>query len=454
MRRLPFLASLIGATPLLFLAATARGQQPAAPAGPKDQTSPKTDATGKTGKPETVEKRVQALEEELERLRLQLPEEGEEEERAPAAPAGPTVSANALNPTVTVVGNGLYRADDQVVATEEGDAIDNRFNLREAELDLRAAVDPFADGVFILSLESEVPGEFEASIEEGYAVIKRLPVPVLDDPPLGLLLKVGRFRPEIGRINVLHLHDLPQMTRPLVTDEFLGEEGYVANGASARIFLPTPFDEESALELTGQILTGGGALVADGPGDSPAAVGNLRWFRSFAGAHNLDLSFILHFGRTDPAGRKNALTYSADLLYKWKPLRRGEFQSFVLGGQAFHSRRDFASELDTDGDGEPDAVVEGDAAPLGYFAFTQYQATRNTYLGVRWDDTATITDDSLRRRNLGGYATWYTSEFLRFRLGYEHRWSDLTDEDGRDSLLAEVNVVIGAHPPEPFWVNK
>ena len=401
-----------------------------------------------------VEERVKELEAEVERLKLQMPEEDEEVTTEAAAPPPAQVSPNALNPTVTVVGNGLYRYDDQAVVLEEGEAVDNRFNLREVELDFRAAVDPFADGVFILAAESEVPGEYEVGVEEGYAVIKRLPVAVLDDPPLGLQLKVGRFRPAVGRINLLHLHDLPQMTRPLTTEEWFGEEGYVGNGASARVFLPTPFDEGSAVELTGQILTGGGAAVADGAGDSPAEVANLRWFRTFGEAHNVDLSVLFHHGRTDAAATRDAFTWSADFLYKWKPLRRGEYRSFVFGGQGFLGERDFAEEIDTDGDGEPDAFMEGSASPSGYFAFAQLQTTRTTYLGGRWDDTSTIDDDQARRRAVGGYAAWYASEFLRLRLGYEHRMSDLAGEDGRNSLFAELNVVIGAHPPEPFWVNK
>ena len=440
--------SIAIASSSLFIPVAARAQKPApAPATPTPSRKPAS--------PADLAKRVEALEAEVSRLRLQQPEEGEEgeDETAPApAPQAAAVSANALNPTVTAVGNAMYRHDDKQVLAG-GTAIDNRFNLREAELDFRAAVDPFADGVVIVSLESEVPGEFETGVEEGYVVIKRLPIPVLDDPPLALQFKVGRFRPEIGRINVLHLHDLPQMTRPLVVDELFSEEGYVANGVSARVLLPS-FDPESALELTTQVLTGGGAAVADGPADSPAAVANLRWFRNFGADHAVDLSAIFLWGRTDPAGDRSAFTYSADFLYKWKPLRRGEFQSFVLGGQVFATRRDFTEEIDQDGDGEPDVVEEGDASPVGYFAFAQYQASRNLYLGARWDDAATINDDSLRRQALMGYATWYTSEFLRFRVGYEHRLSDLEAEDGRDSVFAELNFVFGAHPPEPFWVNK
>lgn len=401
-------------------------------------------------RPQDLAARVEQLEAEVERLRLQQPDE--EELEADTAPSPAAVSANTFNPTVTIIGNGLYRYDDREVLADDA-AIDNTFNLREVELDFRAAIDPFADGVVILALESEVPGEFEAAIEEGHVTIKRLPVPVLDEPPLGLQFQVGRFRPEVGRINLLHLHDLPQMTRPLVVEEFFGEEGYVGNGVSARMLLPS-FDDESAFLLTAQALTGGGAAIAEGPAQSVAAVGNLRWFRSFGGSHSVDLAAIFHLGRTDPDGERNAFTYSADFLYKWKPLRGGEFRSFVLGGQLLASQRDFVEEIDEDGDGVPESVEERDAAPVGYFGFAQLQVARTVYLGVRWDDTATVTDDSLRRRAIGAYATWYTSEFLRFRLGYEHRLSDLDDEDGRDSVFAEMNFVFGAHPPHPFWVNK
>jgi len=43
---------------------------------------------------------------------------------------------------------------------------------------------------------------------------------------------------------------------------------------------------------------------------------------------------------------------------------------------------------------------------------------------------------------------------LRFRAGYEHRWSDAAAEDGINSFVAEVNVVFGSHPTEPYWVNR
>jgi len=401
---------------------------------------------------QTLEERVKALESEIQRLKLQAPEpepSPETEAEAPVeAPQPAAVQPNIFNPTLTVSGNGLYRYDDRPVGEAPGERVDRRFNVREVELDLRAAVDPYADGVVILAVESEFPNAFQISAEEAYVQIKRLPLPVLEDPPLGLKLKVGRFRTEVGRVNRLHLHDLPQATRPLVTEEIYGEEGFVGLGASGQIFLPTPFDEDSAVELTAQVLTGGGsALTAEAPGHKPQVVANLRWFRTFAETHNVDVSAIFQWARTgaDPTTKPDAFVYSADVLYKWKPLRQGEYRSFVLGGQVFLVDRDVV---------DPETMLADHVTPVGWFAFAQPQLTRNLYLGVRYDDAQSIVDDTLERRAISGWLSWYTSEFLRFRLGYEHRLSDLAEEDGRDSFFAEMTFVLGAHPTEPFWVNR
>jgi hypothetical protein len=50
--------------------------------------------------------------------------------------------------------------------------------------------------------------------------------------------------------------------------------------------------------------------------------------------------------------------------------------------------------------------------------------------------------------------SYYFSEFLRARLNYEHRWSDIASENSRNSLLMELTWIFGSHPPEPFWVNR
>jgi len=119
--------------------------------------------------------RIEALEKQLQDVQAQLirlPEPNATPEAAPQVP----VSPGALNPAISVVGNFLGRADNQKVFLPDGvTRIDNQFNLREAEVDMRVPVDPYADGVLITSFESDKPGEIEATIEEGYVNIRKLP---------------------------------------------------------------------------------------------------------------------------------------------------------------------------------------------------------------------------------------------------------------------------------------
>src|SRR3990172_7588432 len=129
------------------------------------------------------EQRIKALEDQLQQLQAQA-----EVPVAPPPPPPVQTIPGALNPAISVIGNFVGRADNQEIVNEDGDPIQDRLNLRETEIDLRAAVDPFADAVLIASMESETPGEYEVSVEEGFVTIKKLPFQ--EQPPLGLKLKV------------------------------------------------------------------------------------------------------------------------------------------------------------------------------------------------------------------------------------------------------------------------
>src|SRR5438128_5063968 len=91
------------------------------------------------------EKRIQALETQLEEIQtkmFQLTPESEVTAGQPAAAAATTqTSFGALNPAISVIGNFVARADNQDVFAPDGDRIDNRMNLREAEIDMRVPID-------------------------------------------------------------------------------------------------------------------------------------------------------------------------------------------------------------------------------------------------------------------------------------------------------------------------
>ena len=364
--------------------------------------------------------RVESLELELERLR-----------REAATP--PPQQANRFNPQITVFGNLLARSDDQPVHVADDPAeprIDDSINLREVELDFRAAIDPFADGVLILSAESEVPGEYEATVEEGYATLKSLPG--LESAPLGLKLEVGRFRASFGRFNRIHLHDLPQVDYPRSLQVALGEEGYIQNGLSGTFFLPSPSDS-TTLEATLELLGGGDVPMAeDLDAGDVAGLARLAWFQELGASHSLDT------GTSYWAAEDQRSLLGVDLNYKWRPHTAGNARSFLLGGELFAS------------DGGDSGLDDA----LGWFGWSQVQLSRSLYLGVRYDESEELEDASLHTQVLSAFATWYTSEFLRLRLGGSGYESDLAEVDGRTSVFLELNFVFGSHPVEPYWVNR
>jgi hypothetical protein len=412
--------------------------------------APAAGAPAKPAPPATLEARVKALELELEDAKDQSADLKSElaDLKARLAAQKPPASLNALNPQITAFLNGAMRVDDKQVLTPSGVAIDDRPFLRTAEFDFRAAVDPYADAVAILSLEDEAGNGFGADVEEGYVVIKRLPV--LESAPMGLKLKLGRFRAPIGSGNRIHMHDLPWTTRPLPIAKLLGtengeffESGFNPVGAEAEVILPS-IVEGSVQEFTADVVDGGGIAIAGGDHDHPGFIGHYNLFFTVHDTHDVNLGASGYY----QGGNHRAGLWGVDALYKWKPLAGGEFHSVVIGGEVFGADRRFAAPS---GAGPP---LEQRTTPLGWYGFAQVQLDWHTYLGARYDYAQDINDDHLATQVAAGYLSYYTSEFLRFRAGYEHRWSDASADNGTNSFLAEVNVVFGSHPTEPYWVNR
>ena len=368
---------------------------------------------------------------------------------AQAEPPKPAARAqNDFNPSITVFSDILWRLDnkDVVEIDDDGEEIrkDDKFLLREVEVDFRAAIDPYADGVFILALEQEIPGEFEVDVEEGYVRIKSLPFEAWEEPPLGTRIKAGRFLTSVGRHNRLHTHDLPQPQRGLTIENFLGEHPYIGNGVSTESFLPLD------LQLILEAVQGGGFEMGEDGTDRPTYIANLSWFGALGDEHEIEVAGLGLYGSNDEEGRRQVHLYSLDVLYKWKPLKQGEGRSLVLAGQVFYGSGEF--EADTDANGVVD--LTGTNRAWGWFAYAQYQIDRRWYAGLRYDWTEVLENREDEAWRLTPYVSLYLSEFFRIRAGYEFTQSDVHADDDLHTFLLQLTVVFGAHPPPPYWVNQ
>ena len=322
----------------------------------------------------------------------------------PAPPPQPT-SASAFNPALTAFGDILTSVGVQDGAVLPGSGP----WIRSLELDLRAAIDPFANAVAVLAVEQEPPlevgpSEFGVAAEELYVDFVALPA--------GFSIQAGGFRQPFGITNRAHPHDYPWPDTPLPLLELFGEEGLNEVGGVVSWRVPNPWGTGFTLQAGANA---GSRFDEAGETALPGVIGRAEVFDRVG-----KLDFGIGGSATalaDPAGTAPSGGYVAggDLMIRY---RANAWRSVVLLAEA---------------------LTDGEA--LGAYGALQIQPTRPLYLGARadWLDGAW---------QAGGYASFFTSEFLRLRAGAR------VDQDGLLVSDAQLTFVWGSHPVEPYWVNR
>ena len=355
---------------------------------------------------------------------------------------------NLYNPSITFFGDfGV-----SVSPNAHNDKTTNRFNLREFELDARAAIAPFADGIFIGTYGEEIADNGSGGVdigtvtdvEEGYIDFHTL--------PFDLTAKVGKFRNAFGVSNGLHTHDTPQVDRPLALQEFLGPEGISTTGASLSWLVPNPADE--FIELTTQFINadgGGESPILGGPNaDNPAYLAHLKWFTDVGDYGSFELGGTYLYTHTAADSSFDANVFGLDATLKLPDPDAPDLRSFLLQGELFSAQNDIFDPVTSTGSRN---------SSLGAYLFGQWQFDKNWYAGIRGDYSEFPNSDIYGTSDyewaVSPYITWYPAEFLRTRLEYQHKEILAgANSDSKDELMLQFTFVIGAHPPHPYWVNK
>ncbi len=236
-----------------------------------------------------------------------------------------------LLPDISAVGDLVGDFSDDGSTQEDA----SRFRVREVELALQAAVDPYFRGDVFIGL-NDVEG---VSIEQAFMTTTALPA---------VELRLGRFLMPFGKINLTHRHDLHMVEYPWVVQRFLGPEGLKATGLYvSHVFAPFGFYQE-VLVTTVDRLAEAEDLIADEPPsrdiEGLGVSARLRNYWDLSEAANLEVSASVMTGRreqpfdfgptpVDPdinAVLTRQTMYGADVTYRWRPLQQGLYKSFIV----------------------------------------------------------------------------------------------------------------------------
>jgi len=320
-------------------------------------------------------------------------------------------AAKALNPDLSVIGTFLSHAGDDL----EGRA---PAELDEVEVAFEAFIDPYAKGKFFIAVTPD-----EVDVEEGYAEFVTL--------PWGLTAKAGKTKANFGKANTWHTHRRPWIDQPLMITRFLGEEGLADVGLSVSKSIDNPFG--AFLEATGEIYSGD---VDDtfGRGSANDLLYNthLKFFRDLGENSNLEVGTSWARG-TLPEGAGHNRLAGVDATYRWRPLSRAIYNSFIVRVEALANER-------TDVDG----------TLFGYYAAADYQVARRWFVGARIDRADRFDEDArLKDRGLSATLTFWPSEFSQLRGQYRRT---KLGENGPsfDEFLIQLQFAIGAHGAHTF----
>lgn len=344
------------------------------------------------------------------------------------------------------------------------DPLQRGFSLRNTEITLEGAVDPYFSALATVLFKLDQDNETEVELEELYAKTTSLPG--------GLQVKGGHFFANFGRHNTQHAHSWSFVDQPLALNRLLGPEGMRNPGAEISWLTPLPFYTELSLG----VFNGKGeqSFLFRNPGEDDGTGVNRFRGRATLGrgldsgtdlllvprlASSFDLSesqtllagASAAFGPNDTGADQRTEIYGADLYWKWKPARADKgfpfvsWQSEVLYGQ-FEAAEDLLA---------PTPLPEQDLRDYGFYTQLLWGFKPRWVAGLRgeWvDGNESLYDpeDVLRneRYRISPNLTWYPTEFSKIRLQYNYDEGELFGHE--HSVWLQFEFQLGAHSPHKF----
>jgi Sec-independent protein translocase protein TatA len=365
------------------------------------------------------------------------------------------VLPSEFNPAIGLVGETVFsyrsRGSDATGSDRPGGW---DVNQRSVELNIAAAVDPFAKGYVVANASADAAtGEATFGIEEAALQTTAL--------PWNLELKAGRFFGEFGKLEYIHDHELPFVNRPLALAQYIGGESR-SDGLQVNWLLPV----DHYVSLT---LGVGDSFGGDSP--NPNNVGGFRGIDGFNFWGRLSTYFDLtpdwqaemgvsglinphthDRGGVDgltgvggvPATERERRLAGVDFQLRYIPLRNNQFNSFTWGTELLYSDNRYL--FDPDGIPGTGDEFDRDVDALGLYSYMTYKFSRQWSAGFLFDYVQNAANEHDITFAYSPYVTWALSHWNQLRLQYTH--TDHNAESGLkddDAVYLQWAWIIGAH---------
>ena len=425
----------------------------------------------------------QAAEAEKKKLEQQLAGELQTNQPAPAAqanaipaqapwsPSQPLTIARAGSAymnisfdTLITVGGSSSTNPSGALELGDHDPQKNGFNLRNAEISLDGAVDPYFKGFANIVFKLDNNNATETELEEAYLQSTSLPG--------NLQLKGGQFFANFGRQNAQHPHTWAFVDQPIILGRAFGPDGLRSVSAQVSWLAPTPFYTEVFLGvLDGQ---GGTSFSFRNPGTDDGT-GTNRFYgratldRTIRGPDDLvfvpriassfeltdEQTLVLGasgaFGPNDTGADARTEIYGVDAYWKWKPAHADAGFPFVSWQTEALYRR-FGAGADPLA---PTPLPGENLRDWGFYSQVLWGFKPRWVAGFRGEyasGNSAVEDvnDAFRgeRTRFSPDLTFYMSEFSKLRLQYNFDHGEHFGD--QHSVWLQMEFLLGAHAAHKF----
>lgn len=357
------------------------------------------------------------------------------------------VAQTTVNPDISVIPRFRIDTNDgEKLAQGKREFSRPDFQFEELEMAIQAYLNPFARGDVILTL----PGP---DIEAGKLGIEELYATVLRGLPLDLNIRLGKYRAEFGKLNMMHPHAWSFITQPLSQERFLGHEGLNDLGISASILLPTgEVYSKLTLDLLRGSAIGEAAGIEDTSGAKPtyATSGRLMGFFPLGESSDLESGVSFYTGIHDPYHRDRFWYWNLDFKYKYKP---DMYTALVVQGEVLLNARtawqDRALNPFLDASGTPE---RRSITTSGMYLFADYQFFKTYSIGARFDWSQSPYSKDDKARAVAVFLGYYpVEETLGLRLQYQNTRTEMpAGSVSVNSIGMQILFSLGPHKAHPF----